>query len=158
AFGCFVAALAPHPSPPPQAGEGWGGGQRLLAPFAPSPACGGRLGGGRAPQAHGRSRGDRPAPTPTRPARRSAPGVRMACTALRCKQALLPPRRRGREWDRGSACLRLLLLPLLAGEGWDGGARRRRAGGGAAIGLPPPQPVRPGAARLAFGWPARQCR
>src|SRR5690606_31388646 len=65
------------------------------------------------------------------------------------------PRKRGRAGVGGSACLRLLLLPLLAGEGWEGGARRRRTGGRAAIGLPPPQPVRPGAARLAFGWPAR---
>src|SRR5690606_35598441 len=33
-----------------------------------------------------------------------------------------------------------------------------RASDGAATCLPPPQPVRPGAARLAFGRPARQCR
>ena len=48
---------------------------------APSPACGGRSGWGRAPQARVNWRGNRFAPTPTRPARRSAPGVRMVRAA-----------------------------------------------------------------------------
>ncbi len=67
---------------------------------APSPACGGRLGWARAPQARVTWRGDRFAPTPTRPTRRSAPGVRMVRAAVPRKRTILTPRARGRGHDR----------------------------------------------------------
>lgn len=64
-------------------------------------------GGGRAPtpgrdgdgwrRADGAVRASlRLAPTPARPARRSAPGVRKGCTAVPCKQPCLTPLKRGR--------------------------------------------------------------
>jgi uncharacterized protein len=61
--------------------------------LAPTP---GRAGGGWRRADGAVSASLRLAPTPARPARRSAPGVRKGCTAVPCKQPCLTPRERGR--------------------------------------------------------------
>ena len=143
--------------PPPQPYHAGGGGSASGGglPLCSFPRLRGKVGMGARAAGARRWRGDRTSrhPSPSGPAQRvgRSDGPRGGAAQTDHPR----PRTRGRERIRGAAAL---LLPPLAGEGRDGGARRRRAEMARRSDKPPPQPVRPGAARRAFGGSARRCR
>ena len=109
---CTQARLPPC-SFPRVRGEGRHRATGRCADTTPSSACGGRPGWGRAPQARVKWRRDQLASTPTRPARHSAPGVRMVRTAVPRK---LSAHAHGRLAAAAHPCAAALLLPSRAGE------------------------------------------
>src|SRR5690606_6627723 len=101
--------------------------------------------------------GDRIRPHPNRPAGRSAPGVRMACTAVPCKQALPTPALRGMELEAGDcsgACRRrsYMRLPPASPRNLRGLCRRPFSQTSRCTWAPVERPVEPA---LAICWPTR---